>query len=156
MHVRPAAPNHYYTTGPHSGVSQTQKINPSSAESPELSEVLSWKPRACKITALHVQLTDTNPAFLISVFLVHSFLFVFPSSSNVKWPVSPTVCQTFDLMRSVSLKTRRTEGEVGRQDQGMDRPGVSQVPEGSGELRKLEETGYEVICGAQTTLAVKG
>ena len=53
-------------------------------------------------------------------------------------------------------KTRQTEEKVGRQDQGMDRPGVSQVPEGSGELRKMEETGYEVICGAQTTLAVKG
>ena len=38
----------------------------------------------------------------------------------------------------------------------MDRPGVHQVPEGSGELRKLEETGCEIICGAQTTLEVKG
>ena len=32
-------------------------------------------------------------------------------------------------------KTRQTE-EVGRQHQGMDRPGVRQVPEGSGEQRK--------------------
>ena len=30
-------------------------------------------------------------------------------------------------------KTRQTEEEVGRQHQGMDRPGVRQVPEGSGE-----------------------
>ena len=30
-------------------------------------------------------------------------------------------------------KTRQTEEEVGRQHQGMDRPGVQQVPEGSGE-----------------------
>ena len=37
-----------------------------------------------------------------------------------------------------------------------DRPGVRQVPEGSGEQGKMEETGCEVICGAQTTLAVKG
>ena len=29
-------------------------------------------------------------------------------------------------------KTRQTEEEVGRQHQGMDRPGVGQVPEGSG------------------------
>ena len=29
-------------------------------------------------------------------------------------------------------KTRQTEEEVGRQHQGMDRPGVRQVPEGSG------------------------
>ena len=37
-------------------------------------------------------------------------------------------------------KTRQTEEEVGRQHQGMDRPGVRQVPEGSGEQRKMEET----------------
>ena len=30
-------------------------------------------------------------------------------------------------------KTRQTEEEVGRQHQGMDRPGISQVPESSGE-----------------------
>ena len=51
-------------------------------------------------------------------------------------------------------KTRQTEEEVGKQHQGMDRPGVRQVPEGSGEQGKMEETGCEIICGAQTTLAV--
>ena len=53
-------------------------------------------------------------------------------------------------------KTRQTEKEVGRQHQGMDKPGVRQVPEGSGEQGKMEETGCEIICGAPTTLAVKG
>ena len=53
-------------------------------------------------------------------------------------------------------KTRQTEEEVGRQNQGMDRPGVFQVPEGSAEQGKMEETGREIICGAPTTLAVKG
>ena len=54
-------------------------------------------------------------------------------------------------------KTRQTEEEVGRQHQGMDRPGVSQVPEGgSGEQGKMEEAGCEIICGAPTTLMVKG
>ena len=38
-------------------------------------------------------------------------------------------------------KTRQTEEEVGRQLQGMDRPGVRQVPEGSGEQGKMEKTG---------------
>ena len=52
-------------------------------------------------------------------------------------------------------KTRRTKEEVGRQDQGMDRPGVRQVPEDSGEQGKMEETGCEIICGAATTLSVK-
>ena len=53
-------------------------------------------------------------------------------------------------------KTRQSEEEVGRQHQGMDRPGVRQVTEGSGEQGKMEETGCEIICGAPTTLAVKG
>ena len=53
-------------------------------------------------------------------------------------------------------KTRQTEEEVGRQHQGMDRSGVRQVPEGSGEQGKMEETGCEIICSAPATLAVKG
>ena len=52
-------------------------------------------------------------------------------------------------------KTRRTKEEVGRH-QGMDRPGVRQVPEGSGEQGKMEKTGCKIICGAPTALAVKG
>ena len=51
---------------------------------------------------------------------------------------------------------RQTEEEVGRQPQGMDRPGVCQVPEGTGEQWKMEKTGCGIICGAPTTLAVKG
>ena len=38
----------------------------------------------------------------------------------------------------------------------MERPGVRQVPEGSGEQGKMEKTGCKIICGAPTTLAVKG
>ena len=53
-------------------------------------------------------------------------------------------------------KTRQTEGEVGRQHQGMDRPGVRKVTADSGEQRKVEETCCEIICGAPTTLANKG
>ena len=52
-------------------------------------------------------------------------------------------------------RTRQTEEEVGRHRQGMDKPGVRQVPEGSGEQINMEETGCEIICGAQVTLAVK-
>ena len=43
---------------------------------------------------------------------------------------------------------------MGRQHQEMDRPGVRQVPEGSGEQGKMEKTGCKIICGAPTTLAV--
>ena len=46
--------------------------------------------------------------------------------------------------------------EVGRQYQGMDGPGLRQVPEGSGEHGKMETAGCKIICGAPTTLAVKG
>ena len=52
-------------------------------------------------------------------------------------------------------KTRQTEEEVVRQHQGMDTPGVQQVPEGSGKQEKMEETGCKIICGAPTTLVVK-
>ena len=45
---------------------------------------------------------------------------------------------------------------MGRQHQAVDRPGVRQVPVGSGEHAKMDEAGCEVICGTQTTLAVKG
>ena len=38
----------------------------------------------------------------------------------------------------------------------MDRPGVRQVPDGSGEQGKMEKTGFEIICGATTNIAVKG
>ena len=38
-------------------------------------------------------------------------------------------------------ETRQTEEEVGRKHQEMDRPGVRDVPEGSGEQGKVEETG---------------
>ena len=52
-------------------------------------------------------------------------------------------------------KTGQTEEEVGRQHQGMDRPGVRQVPEGSGEQGKMEETACSIICGAPTTLEIR-
>ena len=38
----------------------------------------------------------------------------------------------------------------------MDRPGVRQVTEGSGEQGKMEEIGCKIICSPPTTLAVKG
>ena len=53
-------------------------------------------------------------------------------------------------------KTRQTEEEVERQHQEMDRPGVRQVPECSGEQGKMEETGCEIICCIPVTLMVKG
>ena len=40
--------------------------------------------------------------------------------------------------------------------QSLHRPGVRQVPEGSGELGKMEKTGCKIICGAPVTLTIKG
>ena len=75
------------------------------------------------------------------------------------WPCLPFIRSAQNHLAKHSergKKTRQTEEEVGRQHQGIDRPGIRQVPEGSGEQRKMEETGCEIICGAPTTLAVKG
>ena len=55
--------------------------------------------------------------------------------------------------RERGKKTRQTEEEMGKQ-QEMDRPG-GHVPAGSGEQRKMEKTGCEIICGAPMTLTVK-
>ena len=52
--------------------------------------------------------------------------------------------------------TTTTTNQVGIQHQGTYKPGVCQIPEGSGEQRKMEETGCEVIRGAPTTFVVKG
>ena len=62
--------------------------------------------------------------------------------------------QLFSCMHM--CKTRQTEVEVGRQYQGLDRPGVWQVPGGSGKQGTMEKTGCEIICGAPTNLTVKG
>ena len=42
-------------------------------------------------------------------------------------------------------KTRQTAEEVGRQRQGMDRPGVRQVPKGRGEQGKMEKKLVAVV-----------
>ena len=49
-------------------------------------------------------------------------------------------------------KTRQTEEGLVIQRQGMDRPGVRQVTEGSGEQGKMEKTGCKIICGAPRPL----
>ena len=77
----------------------------------------------------------------------------------VVWPCLPFIRSGQNHLARHSerrKKTKWTKEEVGRQHQGMDRPGVRQVPEGSGEEGKMEKTGCKIICGAPTTLAVKG
>ena len=52
-------------------------------------------------------------------------------------------------------QAKQTEIEAGKQHQGMDRPGVRHVPEGSGEQDKMEEPRCEIICVVPATLTVK-
>ena len=82
-----------------------------------------------------------------------------PMETAVVWSCLPFIRSCQDHLARLSergKKTRQTEEEVGRQHHRMDRPGVCQVPEGSGEEGKMEETGCGIIFGAPTTLAVKG
>ena len=52
--------------------------------------------------------------------------------------------------------TRQTAEEVGRQHQEMDQQAWSLAgPRGRWRTGKMEETGFEITCGAQTTLVVK-
>ena len=55
-----------------------------------------------------------------------------------------TIVKSLPFIRSTQnhLTRRKSDrGKVGRQHQGMDRPGLCQVPEGNGEQGKIEETG---------------
>ena len=82
-----------------------------------------------------------------------SYLFVFICFTS---PVHQVWLNHLAKHSERGKKTRQTEDEVGRQHQGMDRPGVRQVPEGSGEQEEMEKAGCKIICGAPTTLSVKG
>ena len=71
----------------------------------------------------------------------------------------------YDVSRSSGLAKTILQGTVnggrrqGRQEKRWEdniREWTGLVPKGSGEQRKMEETGCEVICGAQPTPTVKG
>ena len=92
----------------------------------------------------------------------HDFLIIV-KRRKLKW--YGRVCRLSSLAKTIlqgTVKRVRRQGrqkkkkEVGKQHQGMDRPGVRQVPAGSGEQGKLEETVCEIICDAPTILAIKG
>ena len=75
------------------------------------------------------------------------------------WICLPFIRSAKTILQGTAKGGRRQGGqkkEVGRQQQGMATPGIRQISEGSGEQRKIEETGCEIICGAPTTLAAKG
>ena len=91
----------------------------------------------------------------------HEDLLTIVKRPKLKW--YGHVCRTSSLAKTISQgtakrgkKTKHAEKEVGGQHQGLDRLGVRQVPQGTGENKKMEETDCKVICGAPTTPAVKG
>ena len=80
--------------------------------------------------------------------------------TTVVWTCLPFLrsCQNHNHLARHSergKKTRQTGEEVGRH-QKMERPGVRQVSEGSGEQGRMKETVSEIICGVPLTLVVKG
>ena len=53
-------------------------------------------------------------------------------------------------------KGEEDKADTGRGGKKTSGPAVQQVPEGSGEQGKMEKTGCKIICGAPTTLVIKG
>ena len=80
----------------------------------------------------------------------HEDLLIIVKRHKLKWygPVSRSSGLAKTILQrhgERGKKTRQTEEEVESQHQAMDRPGVRQVPEGSGEQGKKEETGCEIM-----------
>ena len=65
------------------------------------------------------------------------------------------VSRSSGLAKTILQGTVKMGRRQGRQRKRLEDPGVCQVPEGSGEQGKMEETGCEIICNDPTTLAVK-
>ena len=89
----------------------------------------------------------------------HEDLLTIKAQTAVVWSCLPFIRSGQEHLARHSKrgkKTRQTEEEVGRQYQGMERSGIRKVQMGSEAERKMEKTGCEIICGARTTLAVKG
>ena len=60
------------------------------------------------------------------------------------------------MLIALSMKGERRQGRQRKRWEDNIRPGVRQIPEGSRKLGKMEETDCEIICGAPTTLTIKG
>ena len=58
--------------------------------------------------------------------------------TEVAWTCLPSGQNYLAMHSEREKKIRQTEKEVERQHEGMDRPGVSQVPEGSREQEKIQ------------------
>ena len=119
----------------------------------------------CYRTILHISYKDHVTSWEVCAKIqeaigAHKYLLSIVKTRKLKWcgHVSRSSCLAKTPIRhsDSGKKKRQTEKEVGRQNEGKDRPRVRKVQEGGKEQRKMEETGCEVICGAPTTPNVKG
>ena len=90
----------------------------------------------------------------------HEYLLTIVKRRKLQW--YGHVSRSSGLAKTILQSTVKGGRRQGRQRKRWednireDRPGVRQVPEGSVEQGKMEETGFEIICATPTTLAVKG
>ena len=114
----------------------------------------------CKILSISCEDHVTNEEICAKIQLAigpHEDLLIIVKRRELQW--YGHVSRSSGLAKTIlqgtvkgGKKTKQTEEEVGRQHQGMDRPGIRQ----KGKWRKLAGTGCEVICGAPATPAVQG
>ena len=119
----------------------------------------------CHYKILHISYKDhvTNEevrAEIQQAIGPHEDLLIIVKRRNLQW--YGYVSRSSGLAKTILQGTVKGGRRQGRQRKrweehlGMDKPGVRQVPGGSGEQGKMEITGYKIICGAPKTLAVKG
>ena len=87
---------------------------------------------------------------------LHENLLTIVKRLKLQWYVMFPVHQVWPKPSCKGEEGKADRGRGGKTTSGMDRPEIRQVPEGTGEQGKMEKTGCKVICGAPTTLAVKG
>ena len=90
----------------------------------------------------------------------HDDLLTIVDRRKLQWygHVSRSSCLAKPILQGTVKDGRRKGRQRKRWEDNireMDREGVRQVPEGSGEQGKMEKTSCEIVCGAPTTLAVK-
>ena len=117
----------------------------------------------CYRRILHISYKDhaTNEevrAKIQQTIIPHEDLLTIVKRRKLQWygHVSRSSGQAKNILQGTVKGGRRQGRQRKRQHQGMDRPGVRQVREGSGEQGKMEKPGCKIICGAPTTLRVKG
>ena len=115
----------------------------------------------CYRKILHISFKDhiTNEevrAKIQQAIGLHENLLTIVKRLKLQWYVMFPVHQVWPKPSCKGEEGKADRGRGGKTTSGMDRPEICQVPEGTGEQGKMEETGCQTICGAPTTLVVKG